>query len=190
MRTDDRRTAALVFASVLALSTVRGGTAGQGLVSPCPGCGYPPEPVDAKNHAGWTQIFDGRTLNGWDGNPAVWKVEGGAITAESTAERRIGSTFLIWRGGEPADFELTLEIKAETDIHSGVFYRGAVGPAAPRTPPPARGAAPATGRGPAGSTPRPQPAVPSDPKWNVTGYGIDFDYPLDNVGNVQDTARS
>src|SRR5215831_12634031 len=84
----------------------------QPLVSPCPGCGYPPEPRDDADRAGWTRIFDGKTLEGWDGNPAVWKVEDGAITAESTAERRVGSTFIIWRGGEPADFELTLEIRA------------------------------------------------------------------------------
>jgi hypothetical protein len=153
-------------------------------VSPCPGCGYPPEPRDDADHAGWTQIFDGRTLAGWDGNPAVWKVEDGAIAAESTAERRVGSTFIIWRGGEPADFELTLEIKAAPDIHSGVFYRAKVGPAPPR--------APAAGRsGAAGTRPSPPPlAVPADPRWNVTGYSLDFDYGLDNDGNVQDTTRS
>jgi hypothetical protein len=186
MRTEHpRRTAVLALASVIALSILRAGTAAQALVSPCPGCGFPPEPVDARSHAGWTQIFDGRTLTGWDGNPAVWTVEGDAITAESTAERRIGSTFIIWRGGQPGDFELKLEMKAGADIHSGVFYRAAVGPAPPRTPGPGRGAT-----GAAGTTPRPQPAVPADPRWNVVGYGLDFDYPLDNVGNVQDTARS
>jgi hypothetical protein len=154
----------------------------QQLVSPCPGCGYPPEPIDAKDHTGWTQIFDGRTLEGWDGNPDVWKVEDGAIVAESTASRRVGTTYAIWRGGSPGDFELTLEIKADADIHSGVFYRGKVGPAPPRTPAPR----------PAGAAPRPQlppPAVPADPRWNVTGYGLDFDYALDNDGNVQDTTR-
>src|SRR5438874_12954339 len=80
--------------------------------SPCPGCGYAPEPIDYNDVTGWTRIFDGRTLHGWDGNRAVWKVENGAIRAESTAERRVGTTYIIWRGGEPADFELKLEIKA------------------------------------------------------------------------------
>ena len=32
----------------------------QGLVSPCPGCGYPPEPIDPSDHTGWTSLFDGR----------------------------------------------------------------------------------------------------------------------------------
>jgi hypothetical protein len=157
----------------------------RGLVSPCPGCGYPPEPRDDGNHLGWTQIFDGTTLKGWDGNPEVWHVEDGAITAESTTERRVGTTFLIWRGAEPSDFELKLEIKAAPDIHSGVFYRGKVGPAPPRPAAAARNPPPAGRR-----LQLPPPAVPADPRWNVLGYGLDFDYGLDNDGNVQDTTRS
>lgn len=156
-------------------------------VSPCPGCGFAPEPLAYKDVTGWTQIFDGKTLDGWDGNPAVWKVENGAITAESTVERRVGTTYVIWRGGEPADFELKLEVKADADIHGGIFYRGAVGPAPPRVTPTPR-AADAPGAAPA--TPRPQmpvPVVPADPKWNVTGYSLDFDYARDNDGNIQDT---
>jgi hypothetical protein len=169
---------------VLAIA-VAAGAAQQELVSPCPGCGYPPEPIDNADHAGWTRIFDGTTLDGWDGNPAVWRVEQGAITAESTADRRVGSTFIIWRGGTPGDFELKLEMKAESDIHSGVFYRGQVGPNPVRPPAAGRAAAPS-------GMARPQPAfaVPADPRWNVRGYGLDFDYPLDNVGNVQDTSRA
>jgi hypothetical protein len=158
----------------------------QSLVSPCPGCGYPPEPLDNTDHTGWTQIFDGRTLTGWDGNPDVWKVEEAAIVAESTATRRVGTTYLIWRGGEPSDFELKLDINADADIHSGVFYRSKIGPGPPR--------APVAGRSTMSpAAPRPQlppPAVPADPRWNVTGYALDFDYGLDNDGNVQDTTRS
>jgi hypothetical protein len=152
-------------------------------VSPCPGCGFPPEPLDVTDHAGWTQLFDGRSLAGWDGNPDVWRVEDGAIVAESTAARRVGSTYIIWRGGEPADFELTLDIKAGPDIHAGVFYRGKVGPSPSRVAAAGRNAA-------AANRPAPPPlAVPADPRWNVTGYSLDFDYPLDNDGNIQDTMR-
>ena len=166
-------------AGVIALATLTAQT----LVSPCPGCGYPPEPIDNSDRTGWKQIFDGRTLTDWDGNPDVWKVEDGAIVAESTSARRVATTYIIWRGGEPADFELALDIKADADIHSGVFYRGKVGPAPPRTPSPARNPS---------ATPRPQMviAVPANPRWNVTGYSLDFDYALDNDGNVQDTTRS
>ena len=150
---------------------------------PCAGCGTAPEPLDPKDYTGWTQIFDGSTLAGWDGNPDVWKVENGAITAESTAQRRLGTTYVIWRGGEPGDFELKLEIKADSDIHSGVFYRGKVGPAPPRP-----GGAGRAGTATSAARPQPTFAVPADPKWNVTGYSLDFDYDRDNDGNVQDTS--
>src|SRR6185295_18027768 len=73
--------------------------------SRCSGCGTAPDPVDYGDRAGWTPIFDGKTLANWDGNPEVWKVEDGAIVAENWPERRVGGTFIIWRGGEPADFE-------------------------------------------------------------------------------------
>ncbi len=153
--------------------------------SRCLGCGTAPEPIDDNDHAGWTQIFDGKLLTKWDGNPDVWRVEDGAITAENWPERRVGTTCIIWRGGEPADFELKLEVKADYDVHGGIFYRSIVGAEPARSGsagPAARGAAPA---GP----PRPQPtppAVPSDPRWNVRGYAMDWDYDPGNNGNVQD----
>jgi hypothetical protein len=31
---------------------------------------------------GWISLFDGSSLNGWDGRSDVWKVEDGAITGE------------------------------------------------------------------------------------------------------------
>ena len=153
--------------------------------SRCLGCGTVPEPVDYTDHTGWTQIFDGRSLTHWDGNPDVWKAENGAITAENWPERRIGTTYIIWRGGEPGDFELKLEVKADYDVHGGIFYRSIVGAE------PARGGgagSAARGAAPAG-TPRPQlppQAVPSDPRWNVRGYAMDWDYDPGNNGNVQD----
>ena len=166
--------------------------------SRCSGCGTAPEPLDTNDRTGWTQIFDGQTLTNWDGNPEVWKVADGAITAESWPERRVGGTFIIWRGGEPSDFELKLEIKADYDIHSGIFYRGTVGPAPPRAGGAgpggaARGAAgvggagAAAGRaGAAGRAQQAPPAVPADPRWNVRGYSMDWDYDPGNNGNIQD----
>lgn len=31
-------------------------------------------------------LFDGRTLNGWEGNPKLWRVQDGAITGGSLTE--------------------------------------------------------------------------------------------------------
>jgi len=154
--------------------------------SRCLGCGTAPEPIDYNDRAGWTQIFDGKTLTNWDGNPEVWRVEDGAISAANWPDRRVGTTYIIWRGGEPGDFELKLEVKADYDVHGGIFYRGSIGPEPPRAGGPGSAARMSA---PAGSPPRPQPAppaVPSDPRWNVRGYAMDWDYDPGNNGNVQD----
>jgi hypothetical protein len=141
----------------------------------------PPEPLDYDNHDGWTSLFDGATLKGWDGNPEVWSVDDGAITAVSTAERRVGSTHLIWSGGEVADFDLKLEVKLEGDIHSGIAYRSAIDlnrTTGGRAGQPAA-AAPARARGSL-------PAIPSDPRWTLYGPGFDYDYDRLMAGNVED----
>src|SRR6201999_2464 len=44
---------------------------------------HEPDPIDFNEHAGFTQIFDGKTLTGWDGDPTAWRVENGAIVGES-----------------------------------------------------------------------------------------------------------
>ena len=35
---------------------------------------------------GYEVIFDGKTLDGWDGNPKFWSVKDGAITGQTTPE--------------------------------------------------------------------------------------------------------
>ncbi len=72
---------------------------------------------------GFTSLFDGQTLNNWDGNPKFWKVEEGTITGETTSENPTkGNTFIIYRGGELSDFELKFEYKI-IGGNSGVQYR-------------------------------------------------------------------
>ncbi len=72
---------------------------------------------------GFQPIFDGKTLEGWDGNPDFWRVEDGAITGETTAENPTkGNTFMIWRGGSPGDFELKLEYRLRNH-NSGIQFR-------------------------------------------------------------------
>lgn len=74
--------------------------------------------------AGFVSIFDGTTLTGWDGDPKYWRVEDGAIVGEITPETIVQrNTFIIWRGGEPGDFELKLEYRISGSGNSGVNYR-------------------------------------------------------------------
>jgi hypothetical protein len=92
----------------------RGGAAGRG-----PGI----EALAPEDHTGFESIFDGKTLKGWDGDPALWRVENETIIGESTAEKPLKiNTFLIWRGGQPKDFELKLEYRINS-TNSGVQYR-------------------------------------------------------------------
>ncbi|MGQ9651591.1 MAG: family 16 glycoside hydrolase [Phycisphaerae bacterium] len=68
-------------------------------------------------------IFDGKTLNGWDGDPVYWRVEDGAITGQTTPDKPLKhNTFLIWRHGEVDDFELVLEYRI-LGGNSGIQYR-------------------------------------------------------------------
>ncbi len=69
------------------------------------------------------EIFDGKSLDGWDGNPKFWRVEDGCITGQTTKENPTdGNTFLIWRKGVVGDFQLTLEYKI-VGGNSGIQYR-------------------------------------------------------------------
>src|SRR4051812_48088120 len=80
-------------------------------------------PLPYDDHGGFTRIFDGTTLKGWDGDPTFWRVEGGAIVGQSTPEKKVErNTFMIWRGGEPKDFELKVEFRMNS-TNSGIQYR-------------------------------------------------------------------
>ena len=79
--------------------------------------------VDKGPEMPWETIFDGKSLKGWDGNPAFWKVEDGAITGQTTKENPTkGNTFIIWRGGDIGNFDLELEYKI-VGGNSGIQYR-------------------------------------------------------------------
>ncbi|MEM6688792.1 MAG: DUF1080 domain-containing protein [Planctomycetota bacterium] len=78
----------------------------------------PPEPSDM------VSIFDGETLEGWDGDPRLWSVRDGAIYGETTKEKSAkGNTFIIWQGGNVSDFELRLSFKCNEVNNSGIQYR-------------------------------------------------------------------
>ena len=84
-----------------------------------------PTPVDG-DEPGFTPIFDGQSLKGWEGDPTYWRVEGGALVGEITPATIVKSnTFIIWRGGRPKDFELKLEYRITPAGNSGINYRSA-----------------------------------------------------------------
>lgn len=77
-------------------------------------------------------LFNGKDLSGWDGMPGFWSVRDGAITGQTTAEKKLkANTFLIWQGGEVKNFELRLSFRLLADndqgrANSGIQYRSKV----------------------------------------------------------------
>jgi hypothetical protein len=89
-------------------------------------------PLLAVDDAGFRPIFDGRSLAGWDGDPKYWRVEDGNLVGEITPATIVKqNTFIIWRGGQPRDFELKLEYRISARGNSGINYRSTEVPGAP-----------------------------------------------------------
>jgi hypothetical protein len=59
---------------------------------------------------GFTPLFDGKTLQGWEGNEKIFRVEDGAIVAGSLSERIAHNEFLASEK-EYGDFELRLKAR-------------------------------------------------------------------------------
>ncbi|MFD3002437.1 DUF1080 domain-containing protein [Pontibacter toksunensis] len=73
---------------------------------------------------GFVKIFDGKTLQGWEGDPTYWRVENGNLVGEVTPDKPLkNNTFIIWRGGQTKDFELKGEFRLTETGNSGINYR-------------------------------------------------------------------
>ena len=113
------------------------------------------DPLVLDDHAGFQSIFDGKSLKGWDGDPSFWRAENGVIVGQSTEQNPIKqNTFLIWRGGEPADFELKVEFRVDA-TNSGVQFRSVQ-----------------------------LPPGPDIGKWVMKGYQADIDFANEFTGQI------
>lgn len=74
----------------------------------------------------WRDLFDGKTLQNWDGDPDLWRVESGVLIGSTASKKIRANTFLIWKGGEVADFELRAELRVIGNNNSGIQYRSRV----------------------------------------------------------------
>jgi hypothetical protein len=81
---------------------------------------------------GFQNLFNGKDLTGWDGNPKLWTVKAGVITGQTTAQNPAkGNTFMIWTNGAPGDFELRCSFKLvpgddQGFANSGIQYRSRI----------------------------------------------------------------
>lgn len=133
------------------------GRGGQGRAGGTPRY-VPADPIDHSDTAGWTSMFDGRTLNGWEG-PDLWRVEDGAITVSKKADT--GSVYLLYTASEPKDFEFKFDVKLEGQgpnsggPNSGVQFRATRLSVLPDRP---------------------------NSRWETRGYQADFDNNFSNIG--------
>lgn len=74
-------------------------------------------------HAEPVSIFDGKTLDGWDYDPKIWRVEDGMITGGSTTEK-IKENHFICTKKNYQNFELKLKIKVGGDPTTGMLNSG------------------------------------------------------------------
>lgn len=79
------------------------------------------------NETGFTKIFNGHNLEGWEGDPVYWRVENGCMVGEVTPATILKrNSFIIWKGGLTEDFELKVDYRVSTHGNSGINYRSTV----------------------------------------------------------------
>src|SRR5437763_10320285 len=87
------------------------------------GFGRGGQPFDFADNEGWVSLFNGQSLSGWDGDSRFWSVKDGAIYVEPTCEKPTGTIYLVWGGGEVADFMLKFESKGTGNVNGGLQFR-------------------------------------------------------------------
>jgi hypothetical protein len=121
---------------------------------------HEPLPYDIDAHTGYTQIFDGTSLKGWDGDTTIWRVEDGLMIGETLQDKPRGNSYIVYAAQKTKDFDLKLQMKIEKGGGGGIQYRSH--PGTPWTRPQPAGAGP-------GGTPT---------KWLLTGPQADFWFPV------------
>jgi putative heme-binding domain-containing protein len=74
-------------------------------------------------HAERESLFNGKTLDGWEFNPKIWRVEDGIITGGSTTEKIKHNDFISTKRSFQ-NFDLRLKIKCSGDPKTGLINSG------------------------------------------------------------------
>lgn len=89
----------------------------------------PPHPAAAAAVAarpgadGFARIFNGKNLNGWEGDRQYWSVKDGAITGTADGTLKM-NRFLTWKAATVRNFDLRVKVKISKGGNSGIQYRG------------------------------------------------------------------
>ena len=119
---------------------------------------HEPAPYNFDDHGGFKQIFDGKSLTGWDADTAIWRVDGGLMVGETLDGKPKGNNYIVYRGDKARNFDLKLRMKIEKGGGGGIQYRSVTG--VPWT------------------RPQPEGLPPYDLKFMMTGPQADFWFPV------------
>ena len=81
----------------------------------------------AEKRDGYRLLFNGRNLDGWDGDPALWSVADGAIVGSSDNHPFQVNTFLVYKKAKFSNFILRADIKLRNH-NSGIQFRSELFP--------------------------------------------------------------
>ena len=119
---------------------------------------HQPAPYDIDEHTGFKQIFDGKSLSGWDADTTIWRVENGLMVGETLEGKPRGNNYIVYRGDKARDFDLKLQMKIEKGGGGGIQYRSLTGVPWTRS--------------------QPKGVPPYDLKFMMTGPQADFWFPV------------
>jgi hypothetical protein len=173
-------------------ASAQGAAAGRG-----GGLGNGAAPAAYNDYTGFTRLFDGETLSGWNGESDVWSIEGNAIHADTVKTPGQHHIRYVGPNAVMRDFDLKVEFRiSATGANGGIQYRSRLlmaphkgsldNPLGAPMPPGITtfGAAvqaglaervPARGNAPAGSAPGGNPTQGFQNPWQVSGYQFDLD---------------
>jgi hypothetical protein len=81
----------------------------------------------AEQKDGYVLLFNGKNLDGWDGDPALWSVENGTIVGSSDHHPFTVNTFLVYKKRNYANFVMRADIKLRNH-NSGIQFRSELFP--------------------------------------------------------------
>src|SRR5262245_15541275 len=97
----------------------RGGRGGGG-----GGLGRGATPVAYDDYTGFTKLWDGKTLNGWDGETDVWSIDHDALHADTTKTPGQHHIHYVGPNAIMKDFDFKVEVKiSEAGANGGIQYR-------------------------------------------------------------------
>jgi choline-sulfatase len=76
---------------------------------------------------GFVEIFNGKSLDGWSGDPQYWSVEDGALTGVTDGSLKM-NRFITWNESNVRNFDLQVKVKISAGGNSGLQYRGTMRP--------------------------------------------------------------